>query len=163
VSLQALAKFARARRPDVERCEACGVDLDARHEHLVDPEGGVHCACLACPVRAGWRRVAPSCARAVIDPAAWAALDVPVSIAFVVHTAKGYVVRYPSPAGLAQSPASTDAIARLGLALERDVEALLVRGTAAYRVSIDACYELAGVLAARRDVDAFFASLEARL
>jgi hypothetical protein len=165
VSLARLAAFARDRR---ETCELCACALPGAHDHLVDAGGGIHCACATCE-RGDWRRVAPSVSRVACPSGeVWAGLGVPVGVAFVMRTSRGLVVRYPSPAGIAQgdppAPAWDALVAELpdAAALAADVEAIVVdrrAAGAAYRVSIDHCYRLAGVLRARGDVDAWFAAL----
>jgi hypothetical protein len=180
--IAALRAFART-RPEVEHCDLCGREVPTAHDHLVDPGGQLRCACRACGLlfdpaaQAGWRRVEPR-VTAITPPGdrVWAMLDVPVGIAFVVRTPVGLVIRYPSPAGLAQGAPSAAAWDALGaevtavreLALE--VEAVLIdrrralaqAGGAAYLVSIDECYRLAGLLRRREDVEAWFADLAMR-
>jgi hypothetical protein len=168
MTLAALAAFARRGRGEREACELCACTLAEAHGHVVDRDGRIHCVCNTCG-RADWTRVATVVAS--ISPPSdrvWAALEVPVALAFIVRTSAGTpVIRYPSPAGLAQGNPSThawDAVcAELPITgLVPEVEAILVdrrAAPAAYRVSIDRCYELAGLLRARGDIDPWFAAL----
>src|SRR6187401_3094404 len=106
--IAALRAFAR-KRPDIERCDMCAIEVPPHHHHLVDPKGQLRCACRACGFlfdpanRAGWKRVEPL-VEAITPPSdvVWAMLDVPVGIAFVVRNPDSLIIRYPSPAGLAQ-------------------------------------------------------------
>ena len=174
MTLAALAAFARGARPGREQCELCAIDLVAAHDHVVDRDGNIHCVCASCQ-RTDWRRIAPRVERiAAPSRAVWTALGVPVDVAFIARTSPRDaetplpVVRYPSPAGLAQG--DPPAVAWRALCAEvpevavlaPDVEAIVVdrRMTGvAFRVSIDHCYRLAGVLRTRGDLDAWFAEL----
>ena len=153
-------------RPDVERCDGCGVELPAEHDHLAEPDArALRCACTACamtlagPTGARLKRVRRRVQRLLdgrISAPTWAALGVPVGLAFFVRRSSGVVALYPSPAGLLEAdvtPAAWDAVTteHPSLAdLEDDVEALLVHrlhgADAAYRVSVDLCYRLAGLV-----------------
>jgi hypothetical protein len=194
---------APAARPDeaaqraVEQCEMCRAALDERHGHLVDVEQrSLVCACRACfllftaegAARGRYRAVGE---RVRYDPAAprdsgsWAALQIPVGIAFFfVNSALGHVVAsYPGPAGATECELDLSAWDELaaGLPLLRamkpDVEAILmVRGereVEAFLVPVDACYSLAGRLRvswrgfdggaeARQELDSFLAGLRQR-
>ncbi|HEX5270154.1 MAG TPA: DUF5947 family protein, partial [Gemmataceae bacterium] len=125
------------------------------------------CACDACAVlftdraAARYRRVPR---RAALLPdfrlsdVAWESLGLPINLAFFLHsTPAGRVVAfYPSPGGAAESLITLDAWQALVddnpvlRKFEPDVEALLVNrvGTAreCYRVGIDRCYELVGLI-----------------
>jgi hypothetical protein len=118
-----------------------------------------------------------------ITDAHWSALGLPVKMAFFVRTGEsGAIALFPSPAGAIEAWLPPDAWAALVAEnavladLEQDVEALLVSFLAprarCFRVSIDVCYALVGVL--RRhwrgisggpelwgQVDRFFASPDA--
>jgi hypothetical protein len=162
----ALRRFVRP-SPLAERCELCGASIDPVHPHLVDPQAHqLRCGCVACcTLFAGggkrWRRVEP---RAEYLPdfrlteGQWDGLRIPIGLAwFFKSSAAGKVVAfYPGPLGATESLISLDAwdaIAALNPVLgelETDVEALLADRVGAarehYRVSIDACYRLVGLL-----------------
>lgn len=155
---------------NVERaqCDFCPTALDAAHDHLVDPaRRQLRCACPVCgvlrsgPAGSPWQRVRPRCqllADFQLSDGRWDSLQVPIGLAFFVRSsAAGRVLAfYPGPAGVIES--------RLPLAgwqalvaenpeladLAPDVEALLVHRVGGarehYRVSIDECYRLAGVI-----------------
>ncbi|MDI1465672.1 DUF5947 family protein [Catellatospora sp. KI3] len=88
----------------------------------------------------------------------WAALDLPVRLAFVYRDSslRHPVALYPSPAGAAESPLSPEALAELlsrhplTAALPEDVAALLLHrgdhGPECFVVPIDACYRLVGLV-----------------
>lgn len=164
---QRLARAPQVAGPAIERCELCGETLPSSHAHLVDvAQRTLACACRACGLlfddgRGRYRRVPERCVRLdgfVLDDAAWAALGVPVDVAFFFHsTAAGRVVGfYPSPAGAVESLLPLDAWAAVAAAnpvlatMEPDVQALLVnriRGAqATWLVPIDACYRLVGLV-----------------
>ncbi|WP_307829122.1 DUF5947 family protein, partial [Streptomyces clavuligerus] len=119
------------------------------------------------------------------DEAAWTALRIPVSTAFVLdNTALGRrILCYPSPAGATEAERDEDAWraafgnSRLAAVLRPDVEALLLRRTGdrirCLLVPVDVCYELVGRMRLRwrgfdggaeanADLDAFFADLAER-
>ena len=89
---------------------------------------------------------------------AWQGLCLPIDLAFFLHstTAGRVVAFYPSPAGATESLVPLDAWQTLAednpmlCELEPDVEALLVNRIHDtrdyYRVGIDKCYELVGLL-----------------
>jgi hypothetical protein len=124
----------------------------------------------------------PGLALAATD---WAALEIPVGLAFLVRSAEGrWTAIYPGPAGAVESTLPLEAWARLAArtplaaTCAADVEALLVRAgrdgaVEVLLVPVDRCYELAGRLRrvwrgfdggaeARAEVDAFLAALRAR-
>jgi hypothetical protein len=174
MTLAALAAFARAGRRDREVCELCATDLPDAHDHVVDGDGRIRCVCTTCQ-RVDWRRISPRVERVgAPSNGVWMALGVPVGVAFIARTSPRDggdptpVIRYPSPAGLAQGDPSDQAWQALcaevpeAAVLAPDVEAIVVdrRTTGvAFRVSIDHCYRLAGVLRSRGDLDAWFAEL----
>ena len=96
-----------------------------------------------------------------MSDAQWDALAIPIDIAFFFHdsAAQRIVALYPGPAGGTQSLLDLQAWTELvadnpWLAqLEPDVEALLVNRSEGareyYRVPIDQCYALTGVIRAR--------------
>lgn len=112
----------------------------------------------------------------------WDELAIPVRMAFFFrNSGMGRTVAfYPSPAGATESELPLDAWVRVLAAnpavadVEPDVEALLVdRGSGAYLVPIDVCYELVGLVRthwkgfdggeeAWRRIEAFFAGLRDR-
>jgi hypothetical protein len=197
-NLHALAAYTRRKvqtRPD--GCELCGAALGDAHPHVVALEdAALRCACGACAVLfrdAGsgggrWRTVPDRVLRDGAfspDDGEWAALEIPVGLAYVVNqTAGGRVAFYPSPAGPTPAPLGDEAWQRLAArtplagAVQDDVEALLLyrrRGQAAecFLVPVDACYELVGLVrrhwrglsggdAAWQAIDAFFDGLRAR-
>ena len=168
--LAALRRFVRPLKPAEERCELCGASVPPAHDHLVDPAGrALKCACPACAVlfpggNGRFLRVRPRAEllRDVrVDDDRWDALGIPVGLAFFFRSsAAGRVVAfYPSPAGATESLVGLDSwesIERdnpvLG-ELQPDVEALLVYRVDGrrehYRVSIDHCYRLVGVVRMR--------------
>jgi hypothetical protein len=177
-----------------ERCEMCGEGLGREHSHLIDlRQRSISCACRACALlfaRPGTRYQAiPDRVRtdpgAPLTEAEWAALQIPVSVAFFfTNSDLGRVVAsYPSPAGVTECELDLAAWERLGQvhpllrAPEDDVEAILVvagnspgaaadaSGAAAgtvetFLVPIDVCYGLAGTL--RMDWHGFDGGPEAR-
>jgi hypothetical protein len=121
----------------------CGERVPERHGHFVDIEHrSLGCACTACALlftRPGGRyRTVPDRVRhdpgAPLTAAEWAALAIPVGIAFFfVNSALGHVVAsYPSPAGVTECELDLAGWDRLAAAhpLLRapapDVEAILV-------------------------------------
>ena len=165
------------------------------HAHLFEPSGRrLVCACEPCAILFGHRaassyRRVPRDVRRLADfrltDVQWEGLGLPVRLAFFLHsTPAGRVVAvYPSPAGATESPIPEEAWRDLldenpGLrALEPDVEALLVNRVGAvrdhYRVGVDECYRLAGLLrthwsgfsggqAVWDEIGCFFAGLAAR-
>lgn len=193
-ALSALRRFARPRSPR-ERCDLCSIELAADHAHLVELSSRrLVCACDACAVLfdsrgAGKYRRVPRNIQFLPDfrltDVAWQALGLPINLAFFLHnTAAGRVVAlYPSPAGATESLPAPDAWQTLMednpilRELEADVEALLVNrlGPAPlhYRVGIDECYKLVGLVrthwrglsggsALWEEIERFFAALKER-
>jgi hypothetical protein len=166
-SFAALRQFVRERAP-VERCELCGAAIAHEHAHLVEPATRkMLCSCEACAILffgeegSRYRRV-PRRARLLADfkltDAQWDSLMIPIGMAFFCQNSPlGRVVAlYPSPAGATESLLDLGAWADLVrdnpvlAKLEPDVEALLVNRVSAtheyYRVPIDKCYELVGLI-----------------
>jgi len=170
----ALRQFAR-KRAAVERCEMCGLELAAEHEHLVEPANRkLLCACTACAIlfegQSGtkYKRVP----REVLflqdfqlSDAQWDGLMVPIEMAFFFKSSpqEKVIALYPSPAGPTESllPLDTwaDIVANNPILgeMQADVRALLVnrvghvRGAAPaeyYLVPIDECYKLVGLIRA---------------
>jgi hypothetical protein len=190
--IAALRRFVRAQ--PVESCEFCGTPIPPDHRHLIEPAAArLSCACRVCAEAMAGRpgqqfRLVPQQIQALssfqIGDAEWASLDLPIDMAFLLHStpAGRPVARYPGPTGIAESWPSADAWSALAVRnpvlgeLEPDVEALLVnriKGSRAYfRVPIDRCYRLAGLLRTRwqgwsggdqvwQAIDEFFAALAA--
>ena len=164
--LSALRRFVRD-KPAQERCELCGTPVDAAHPHLVDPKSReLRCGCRACAILfAGegqrWLRVDPLAEYLPafrLSDAEWDGLRVPIGLAwFFKSSAAGRVVAfYPGPAGATESLITLDAwdaiVAENPVLsrLQADTEALLANRVGDkrehYRVSIDACYRLVGLL-----------------
>ncbi|MGZ4594754.1 MAG: DUF5947 family protein [Actinomycetes bacterium] len=180
-----------------ERCEMCSVAIAQPHSHVVNLESReLMCTCRPCALLFTARGAAEGRYRAVperylsfpgftLSPGQWDDLQLPVGLAFFFRNSRlGRVAAfYPSPAGATESELSLGAWEQVTetnpqlQTLEPDVEAVLVRDTAAglvcYLVPIDRCYELVGHLrqlwrgfdggtAAREGIDAFFADVAAR-
>ncbi len=166
-SFAALRGFAR-KRSAAESCELCSAALSPDHEHLVEPATQrLVCSCTACAIlfsgqpSARYRRV-PRHLEFLGDfrltDAQWEELHLPINLAFFYRSTRaGRVVAvYPSPAGGTESLLTLEAWHQLEeenavlRELEPDVEALLVNrvGPARehYRVPIDACYRLVGLI-----------------
>ena len=154
-----------------ERCEMCGTDVPPAHGHIADLEGAsLLCGCRACYLLFTQEGASHGRYRAVPDrylvdfgrvmtPAQWDQLDIPVGLAFFLHTSReggeltGF---YPSPAGATECRLDLQLWARLvedyPLLGEpaADVEAALISrtetGVEYFLVPIDACYELAGLM-----------------
>jgi hypothetical protein len=193
-ALSSLRRFAQ--RPAVqERCELCSVPLADEHAHLIEMSSRrLLCACYACGVLfdtegAGKYRRVPRRLRLLVDfrlsDVAWQSLNLPIHLAFFVYnTAAGRVIAlYPSPGGATEALPPTDAWQMLVddnpilRDLERDVEALLVNRLdtphQVYRVGIDECYKLVGLVrthwrglsggtAVWREMGRFFADMKER-
>jgi hypothetical protein len=194
--LTVLAREARASSDArLERCELCAAPIPAEHRHVLDLRSGeLLCACRPCALlfdrdgaRSGSLRAVSERRRRVetaLDDARWAAVGVPVEMAFFVRSSADGRVRalYPSPAGA--TAATLDATAwweELAAAspelppLADDVEALLVdrlRGRRrCFLVGIDTAYELVAIVRTGwrgitggselwRALDAFFDGLD---
>lgn len=153
-------------QPRVERCEICSAVLAQEHPHLLElPGHHVRCACEACV-----SVLAPSDHFLAIDPhkellpdfaltdVEWDEMQIPIDIVFFVVSAKTGkpIAIYPGPAGPMESNLPLIAWTRLVernpmlATLRPDVEALLVNRSNGlrdyYRVSIDCCYALAGLM-----------------
>lgn len=155
----------------LEECELCAEAISVEHDHLLEPDARrVLCACSACAElfsqeqqRHGPRylRVDRRAARLDelnIDDGMWSDMGVTAGLAFFTTRSKtGEVVAtFPGRAGIVESFVPL----KVWSELERrfpvlkdilpDVEALLVRRSSRHQdylqVSIDHCYELAGLL-----------------
>jgi uncharacterized protein DUF5947 len=133
-----------------EKCEFCATGLPAEHGHVADLEqSSLMCACRACyllfthgQAARGRYRSVPD--RYLVDPARpmtaaeWDALEIPVGLAFFLHSsAAGQVTGfYPSPAGATECRLDLAAWDRLAAdhpllaAMAPDVEAALICRTA---------------------------------
>lgn len=186
----------------------CAVPVADDHRHVVDLERrSMMCVCRGCALlferthadapdagadppqpNSRYRTVPDRYMR--IDPFtlpghAWAALQIPVGIAFVVANTQleCSVAFYPSPGGATESELPLDAwsdVVDANPGLERvepDVEAVLVRtgedDPTCHVVPVDRCYELVGALKlhwrgfdggseVREHIAAFFADVERR-
>ena len=166
-TLASIRRFMRPRKVQ-EHCALCNLTLADEHPHLVEPSSHqLLCACDACallfdgPTAKRYRRV-PRRVRALpglrLDDEAWDALQLPINLAFFLHsTPAGRVVAlYPSPAGATESLVAAESWGDLVAEnpalrdLEPDVEGLLVNRIgetrAYYRVGIDHCYRLVGLI-----------------
>jgi hypothetical protein len=165
--LASLRRFATP-RPVRERCELCAADLADEHEHLVEPTARrLLCACTPCAILFGhrsgatYRRVprrVEELAGLRLSDLQWEAFELPIGLAFFLHsTPAGRVVAvYPSPAGATESALPLDAWEEFVAEnpplrnLQPDVEAVLVNRTGPtrdhFRVGIDQCYRLAGII-----------------
>jgi hypothetical protein len=138
----ALRRFA-APRPAVERCELCGVELPAEHDHLIEPAvRQLRCACQACAILfdhdgdAKYRRV-PRDARYLPDfrltDIQWNALGIPIESLLDLDS-WGEIV--------ADNPVLQK--------MQPDAEALLVNRVRTTRehflAPIDECYKLVGLV-----------------
>lgn len=179
-----------------ERCDLCAEPVAPGHRHLLDVSAGaISCACQACSLlfdrqSAGGThyRLLPLAVRRLggdgIDDLLWAAVGVPVDLAFFVRHADGQVsVGYPNPLGTMRSTVDPEVWERIAATdpaladLEDDVQALLVnrsRGAREYwLVPLDECYRLVAVVRTHwtgmtggsevwDQVENFFAELAAR-
>jgi hypothetical protein len=154
----------------VEECELCAQAITLEHEHLLEPEARrVLCTCSACAApflqeqdraSARYLRVERRAARLRIElnDASWRELGVPVGLAFFTTRSRtGEVVAtFPGRAGIVESFVPLRAWSELEQrfpvlkGILPEVEALLVRHTSRhqdyFQVSIDHCYELAGLM-----------------
>jgi hypothetical protein len=176
----------------VETCDFCAQRLPPAHKHLIEPATRqFYCACDACALTlesdGRFRAISPKTQRLqrfhLTDPT-WETMQLPIDIVFFFLSGEHPrpTAIYPSPAGGMESALSVQAWKSLleanpSLAdMEPDVEALLVNRTKSardyYRVSIDRCYALVGLMRTRwrglsggsdvwDDVRDFFAALDA--
>lgn len=165
--LASLRRFVRPRSVR-ERCELCNAELAADHSHLVEPSSRkLVCACEPCAVLFGnhesgrYRRV-PRRNRFLpefrMSDMAWEEFSIPINLAFFFRcTPAGRVLAlYPSPAGATESQIAEESWEMLTeenpilRQFEPDVEGLLVNrvreARESYRVGIDECYKLVGVI-----------------
>jgi hypothetical protein len=172
--LRRLAQSAsQEREAALERCELCGEVIPANHRHLLDLQSGeLMCACQACKILfdrkeagVGHYRLVPDRRLRIegfrLEDEHWAALEIPVDMAFFFHSTRNERVSafYPSPAGPTESLLRLDAwqdIERANpvlLSLEPDVEALLVNRARGARqhfiVPIEDPYRLVALIRSR--------------
>ncbi|MFG1690200.1 DUF5947 family protein [Nonomuraea sp. NPDC049269] len=185
------------REDDPCRCELCSATIPAEHRHLLElTVREPRCACRPCallfdhpPAEDDRYRLVPDrrwhLPDFALDDTTWAALEIPVQMAFACHdTSEGRtVIRYPGPAGAVDAATAPAAWASVEAAnpvlrhLAPDVEALLVNRTGGARdhwlVPIDDCFALVAVLRSRwkglaggqdvwNGVGAFFTELRRR-
>jgi Family of unknown function (DUF5947) len=156
-------------RDDVEYCDFCSQVIPHQHAHLVErATRRFLCACQGCALTLG--ASAKYCAVSPrtdvlhdfkLSDAEWDAFRIPIDMVFLFHStsANRPIAIYPSPAGPTESLLSLDAWSRLVATnrvlaeMEPDVEALLVNRVNGareyYRVSIDRCYALVGLMRTR--------------
>ncbi|WP_347906080.1 DUF5947 family protein [Pseudomonas purpurea] len=164
----ALKGFLGIERKPVEHCELCYAEIGHEHDHLIEPDTRrLLCACQACallfdsPEARRYRRVPHGVTRLngfQLSDAQWDDLLIPINLAFFVHSSpqSRVLALYPGPAGATESKLALQHWADLATAnpvlheLQPDVEALLVNrmGDAReyYRIPIDRCYELVGLI-----------------
>jgi len=165
--LETLRRFMRPRAPR-EQCELCGEGLTEEHSHLLElANRQLHCACEACALlfdsanASRYRRI-PRGVRLLTDfrmsDVQWEDLHLPINLAFFLHsTPAGRVLAlYPSPAGATEAQPTPEAWQTLVednpilRKFKPDVEALLVNrlrpAPEYYRLGIDQCYRLVGVI-----------------
>lgn len=193
--LRRLAQSAsQEREAALERCELCGEVIPANHRHLLDLQSReLMCACQACKILfdrkeagVGHYRLVPDRRLRIegfrLEDEDWAALEIPVDMAFFFHSTRDERVSafYPSPAGPTESLLRLDAwqdIERANpvlLSLEPDVEALLVNRARGARqhfiVPIEDPYRLVALIRSRwrgltggqevwEGIESFFAEL----
>jgi hypothetical protein len=193
--LRRLAQSAsQEREAALERCELCGEVIPANHRHLLDLRSReLMCACQACKILfdrkeagVGHYRLVPDRRLRIegfrLEDEDWAALEIPVDMAFFFHSTRDERVSafYPSPAGPTESLLRLDAwqdIERANpvlLSLDPDVEALLVNRARGARqhfiVPIEDPYRLVALIRSRwrgltggqevwEGIESFFAEL----
>jgi hypothetical protein len=153
-------------RRNVEHCDFCGKIIPSQHPHLVErATRRFMCACQGCAFSLGasdrFRLVSPRTdvlGDFALSDAQWSAFQIPIDMVFLFRStpAGRPIAIYPSPAGATESLLSLDAWTELEdtnpvlAELEPDIEALLVNRTNGareyYRVSIDRCYALVGLI-----------------
>ena len=170
---QRTAPEPRAAPDALERCELCGELIAPEHRHLVDVQSRqLLCACRACVILfdrqgagGGHYRLVPERRLLVedfdLDDARWAALRIPVDMAFFFHStpAERVMAFYPSPMGATESLLELDDWEAIVAAnpvlgtMEPDVEALLVNRAQDARehwlVPVDDAYALVGLIRSR--------------
>ncbi|MGI9027152.1 MAG: DUF5947 family protein [Burkholderiaceae bacterium] len=162
-------RFVREDDP-LQHCELCSAQIADSHQHLIEVrERRLVCCCQACALLFGHNdaakyRTIPQrrehLSDFTISDAQWDALAIPINVAFFVKSSarSGVVALYPSPAGATESQLDLEAWKELETVnpvlgqMEPDTEALLVNrvenAREYYRVSIDHCYQLVGLIRA---------------
>lgn len=160
-----------ARKAGEVRCDLCGAPILPDHPHLFEvAKRQLHCCCRACALLFGSQegaryRPVPRDGQYLDDfrmtDGQWGALAIPIDVAFFFYDtqAQRVVALYPGPAGGTQSLLDLAAWDELVAdnpvlaQLQPDVEALLVNRTEGardyYRVPIDQCYALTGLIRSR--------------
>ncbi|MHB1544270.1 MAG: DUF5947 family protein [Gammaproteobacteria bacterium] len=152
----------------IRHCDICGWFLSVDHAHLIDPASReLLCACPACV--AALAEFEDSSLHHIssgvhcltdfqMTDEQWSALMIPTGFAFFLRSTPsgGVVAMYPGPEGLSESPvrlATWKAVMDSNPMLETlqpDTEALLVHRMSSphgyYRVPIDRCHALAGLI-----------------
>ncbi|VVN81004.1 DUF5947 family protein [Pseudomonas fluorescens] len=163
-----LKGFLGIERKPVEHCELCYAEIEPGHDHLIEPDTRrLLCACQACallfdsPEARRYRRVPREVTRLEhfnLSDAQWDALLIPINLAFFVRssTQDRVLALYPGPAGATESTLALQTWDELAAAnpllkaLQPDVEALLANrmdgAREYYRLPIDRCYELVGLI-----------------
>ncbi|GAC1432099.1 MAG: DUF5947 family protein [Thermoanaerobaculia bacterium] len=195
-TLGILQRFVKRKSDGEERCELCSAMLRGGHQHLWEvSKRQAACACDACAILfsdqsgARYRRI-PRGSRSLpafaMADEHWAALNIPVDVAFFYKdtAAERTIAMYPSPAGATESTLTFEAWTEIERdnpvlgKMELDVEALLVRRGRGgdhqyYLVPIDECYRLVGIIRIGwrglsggsevwSEIDRFFADLKQR-
>jgi Family of unknown function (DUF5947) len=153
----------------IEHCDFCAKPIAPSHSHVIErATRRFMCACRECDLLLGhsdrYSQV-PNRAEALdhfqLSDAEWDNFRIPIGLVFVFRStaSQGPVAIYPGPAGPVESHLGAQAWERLVIAnpslaeFEPDVEALLVNRTKGareyYRVSIDRCYALIGLIRTR--------------
>lgn len=180
-----------------EVCELCGAPVPPDHRHIVDLSSrSLLCACRPCGLLFDSKSAARGRLQLVpdrrlhieefeLDEALWAALRIPVDMAFFFEStqAERVVAFYPGPMGATESQLELRAWEEFMAAnpvlaeLEPDVEALLVNraqgASGHWIVPIDDCYDLVGLIRTHWDglsggekvwteISGFFERLERR-
>jgi hypothetical protein len=180
-----------------ERCELCAEPLPPAHRHLLDLRAdAVACACRTCTLLFDQREAGGGRYRLLperrlrldgldLDGRRWAALGVPVGLAFFVRRSAdgGATACYPSALGTLRAGVDAAAWADVQQAnpvltgMADDVEALLADRTGDasrhWLLPLDDCYRLSAVLRTRwqglsggpdvrRHLEDFFTELSAR-
>ena len=161
-AIASLRAFAAHKPVAQERCDFCGVAVASEHGHVLDAQGAPRCACQACALLFPEQRIsqyqrleprAQPLSPDVCTDAQWAALGIPVGLAWLFRDASDGRVRamYPGAAGPVEARADAlNCDVALIDQLQPGIEALLVRrgrgDTQCWRVSMDHCWRLAGLL-----------------